>query len=114
VEAIGALCEQQGVEMIVDAMSSYAGLPIDIAQMRAHYLISSSNKCIQGMAGLGFVICRRTSLERLETYHGRSHYLNLIEQHRFFEQHHQMRFTPPVQIMYALDRALIEFFAEGQ
>ncbi len=114
VEEIGALCEQNGVEMIVDAMSSYAGLPIDIAQMRARFLISSSNKCIQGMAGLGFVICHRASLERLASFPGRSHYFNLIEQHRFFEQHHQMRFTPPVQIMYALDQALVEFFAEGQ
>lgn len=114
VERIGLLCEQHGVEMVVDAMSSYAGVPIDIAQMRASYLVSSSNKCIQGMAGLGFVICRRESLQRLQSFPGRSHYLNLIEQHRFFERHLQMRFTPPVQIMYALDQALKEFFAEGQ
>ena len=64
VEAIGKLCKAAGVEMIVDAMSSYAGIPIDIERMGADFLVSSSNKCIQGMAGLAFVICKRARLER--------------------------------------------------
>ena len=114
VAQLGALCAERGVELIVDAMSSYAGLPIDVQQLGVHYLISSSNKCIQGMAGLAFVICRRDLLERLEPYPGRSLYLNLPLQHRFFEQKNfQLRFTPPVQVVYALDQALDEYFAEG-
>ena len=44
---------------------------------------------------------------------GRSFYLNLAGNHDFFEQHHQMQFTPPVQVVYALEQALREYFAEG-
>lgn len=113
VEAIGALCREQGAEMIVDAMSSYAGIPIDIERMGATFLVSSSNKCIQGMAGLGFVICRRDRLDSMAPIPARSMYLSLVGHHRFFEEQHQMQFTPPVQIVYALSQALDEYFAEG-
>jgi 2-aminoethylphosphonate aminotransferase len=113
VAAIGALCRQAGVEMIVDAMSSYAGIPIDVETIGADFLISSSNKCIQGMAGLAFVICRRARLEAMTAVPGRSYYLSLAGHHRFFEQQRQMQFTPPVQILYALEQALDEYFAEG-
>jgi len=113
VEPIARACRQHGVEVIVDAMSSYAGLVIDIEQMGADYLCSSANKCIQGMAGLSFVIARRRLLEGLRPIPGRSLYLSLADQHRHLEQHLQMRYTPPVQVLYALDQALEEFFTEG-
>jgi 2-aminoethylphosphonate aminotransferase len=113
VSQIGALCRERGVEMIVDAMSSYGGLPIDVEQLGADYLVSSSNKCIQGMAGLAFVICRKPRLAELEPHPGRSLYLNLPLQHRFFDRSGQMRFTPPVQVVYALEQALKEYEAEG-
>lgn len=114
VEQIGALCKEHGVDLIVDAMSSYAGVPIDVEKMGADYLISSANKCIQGMAGVSFVIARKEKLEALRPIPGRSLYLNLGENHRFFVKNYQMRYTPPVQILHALDRALVEHFAEGQ
>lgn len=114
VAELAALCRQHGVSLIVDAMSSYAGLPIDVEQLGADYLASSANKCIQGMPGLAFVICRRTALEALHVPRGRSLYLNLLAQHRFFEGRGQMRYTPPVQVVYALAQALDEFFVEGQ
>jgi len=113
VEAIGELCKRANVEMIVDAMSSYAGIPIDIERMGADFLVASSNKCIQGMAGLSFVICRRERLDRMQPIVGRSFYLGLSGHHRFFERDRQMQFTPPVQVVYALEQALKEYFAEG-
>lgn len=113
VEELGALCQRSGIELIVDAMSSYAGLPIDIERMGADFLMSSSNKCIQGMAGIGFVICRRDRVERMQHVPGRSYYLSMASQHRFFEREHQMQFTPPVQVLYALEQALLEYEAEG-
>jgi 2-aminoethylphosphonate-pyruvate transaminase len=113
VPAIAALCRARGVEIIVDAMSSYAGMPIDVAALGIDFLASSSNKCIQGMAGLGFVICRKARLDAMRHIPGRSYYLSMAEQHRFLEKSGQMQFTPPVQVVYALDQALSEFFAEG-
>jgi 2-aminoethylphosphonate aminotransferase len=110
---LAALCRQREVELIVDAMSSYAGIPIDVDALGIDFLASSSNKCIQGMAGLGFVICRRDRLAKMQHVPGRSFYLSMAGQHRFLEQSGQMQFTPPVQIIYALEQALTEFFAEG-
>lgn len=112
VAEIAGLARKRGAQVIVDAMSSYAGLPIDVAGMGIDYLVSSSNKCIQGMAGLSFVIARRDHLQALPEIPGRSLYLSLREQHRFFERTGQMRFTPPVQTFYALAQALEEYFAE--
>lgn len=112
VAEVAKLCRARGAQLIVDAMSSYAGLRIDVAGEGIDYLVSSSNKCIQGMAGISFVIARKELLERLPVIAGRSLYLSLRDQHRFFEKSGQMRFTPPVQTFYALAQALEEFFAE--
>lgn len=113
VSEIARLAHAQGAQVIVDAMSSYAGIPIAMNELGADVLVSSSNKCIQGMAGLSFVIAKRSVVENLSTHPGRSLYLNVGEQHRFFSKSHQMRFTPPVQTMYALAQAIDELEAEG-
>ncbi len=110
---IGAIAQRHGVEVIVDAMSSYAGIPMSMADLHADFLVSSSNKCIQGMAGLSFVIGKRARVESMRAIPGRSYYFQVGEQHRFFQKSNQMRFTPPVQALYALDQALVELDAEG-
>jgi aspartate aminotransferase-like enzyme len=95
-------------------MSSFAGIPLDLRQTPCDFVISSSNKCIQGMAGASFVICRNSLLTPPDNYKPRSLYLDLYGQHAGFESSRQMRFTPPVQVLYALDAALDEFFEETQ
>ncbi len=108
------LCEKYELDSIVDAMSSYAGLPIDLQRQPIDYLISSSNKCIQGMAGVSFVIANKERLEATSNVQPRNLYLNLWGNHSYIEQTGQFQFTPPVQIVYALDQALDEFFKETQ
>jgi 2-aminoethylphosphonate aminotransferase len=112
-EAIGKLCKKYNCMLIADAISSYAGIPINIQQSGVDFLIASSNKCIQGMAGLVFVICKKATLEQLRSNPRRSYYLNLIDQCDGFEKTGEMRFTPPVQVVYALKQALKEYFQEG-
>lgn len=113
VEKIGALCRSRKIELIVDAMSSFAGIPFSMDSLGADFIVSSSNKCIQGMAGLAFVIGRKERIESMRHVAGRSLYLSVGDQYRFFRDAHQMRFTPPVQLLYALDRAIDELAAEG-
>ncbi len=108
------LCRKYEVVSIVDAMSSYAGLPIDLRTQPADYLVSSANKCIQGMAGLSFVIANRDKLKQTENLPVKGLYLNLWGNFRYMEKTGQFQFTPPVQVVYALDAALDEFFAETQ
>ena len=105
---IGKVCEKYEIDMIVDAMSSFAGIPINMEEMNIKYLASSSNKCIQGMAGISFVIANKESLEKTKDIKPRNLYLNLYKQYIYFKDNYQMRFTPPVQVLYALKQAIIE------
>jgi len=103
-----------GVEVIADTVSSYAGIPIDVKDSKIHYLMASANKCIQGMAGLSFVICKKESLEKTKEIKPRNFYFNLYQNYSFFTQKHEMQFTPPVQIFYALRQAINEYFLETE
>lgn len=106
--SIGKICRKYEIDMIVDAMSSFAGIPINMEEMNITYLASSSNKCIQGMAGISFVIADIQSLEKTKDIKPRNLYLNLYKQYIYFKDNYQMRFTPPVQVLYALKQAIIE------
>lgn len=113
IKDIGHLCKSYNIELIVDAMSSYAALPIEMEKQNISYLTASSNKNIQGMAGVGFIIAKKKSLQKLKEIAPRTFYLSLYEQYENFIQTHQMRFTPPVQTLYALKQAIIETKEEG-
>jgi len=110
---LGTIAKKYNLEFIVDAMSSYAAIPIDMKKQNIHYLLASSNKNIQGMAGIGFVIAKTSSLKNLKDIKPRNFYLNLFAQYENFIKSHQMRFTPPVQTLYALKQAIIETKKEG-
>lgn len=106
------LGKRYGLDVIVDAMSSYAGMKIDLSATPVDYLISSSNKCIQGMAGLGIVVANKEALERSREYRSANYYFNLYKNYRSQKMDRQFLFTPPVQVLYALEAALDEFFTE--
>ncbi len=111
--SIGQLSHRHNLQLIVDAMSSFAAIPIDMQKQHIQYLTASSNKNIQGMAGIGFVIAKNSALENTQTIKPRNFYLNLYAQFDNFRKSQQMRFTPPVQTLYALKQAIIEFNQEG-
>ena len=110
---LGEISKKYNLEFIVDAMSSYAAIPINMKKQNIHYLLASSNKNIQGMAGIGFVIANTNAIKKLKDIKPRNFYLNLFAQYENFISSHQMRFTPPVQTLYALKQAIIETKKEG-
>ena len=110
---LGAMAKKYNLELIVDAMSSYAAIPIDVKAQNISYLMASSNKNIQGMAGVGFVIANKVDMEKVKEIKPRNFYLNLYAQYENFIKTHQMRFTPPVQTLYSLKQAIIEAKEEG-
>ena len=114
IEQISKIALKYKIETIVDAMSSFAGIPINVKESNIHYLISSANKCIQGMAGISFVICNKDSLIKTKNYRRRSFYFNLYDNYTFFSKQNQMQFTPPVQVLYALRQAINEYFIETE
>jgi 2-aminoethylphosphonate-pyruvate transaminase len=93
-------------------MSSFAGMDIDVERDEVDYLVSSSNKCIQGMAGISFVIARFENLKKTAGIK-RNFYFNLLANYEYLNKNKQFLFTPPVQILYALRQAINEYFSEG-
>lgn len=97
---------------MVDAMSSFGAVPIPVADLGIHYLVSSANKCIEGVPGFSFVLARRDMLEQINGY-ARSLSLNLLAQWRGLESDGQFRFTPPTHAILAFRQALVELADEG-
>lgn len=110
-EEISLLCTELEVTLIVDAMSSYGAYPIDLLKTKVDYLAASSNKCIQGMAGLSFVVFHKKQLEELKKTSG-NFYFDLYSQWKYLKEKGQLRFTPPVQICYAFKQAIDETLKE--
>ncbi len=108
VPEICRFCHSKGIVTIVDAVSAFAAVPIDMDRNCIDFMASTSNKNIQGMAGLAFVFCRKEALESIKDYPMRNYYLNIYDQHHYFIKNNQMRFTPPVQTAYALRQAILE------
>lgn len=98
--------------MLIDAMSGFGALSLDAARVPFEAIAASSNKCLEGLPGLSFVIVRENALA---VAGGRSPSLSLDlhDQWRNLEANGQWRFTPPTQIVAALDTALDLLVAEG-
>ncbi|QBR03020.1 2-aminoethylphosphonate--pyruvate transaminase [Paraburkholderia pallida] len=109
---IGALAHKYGKGYLVDSMSAFGALPLDVQTMRIDAVAASSNKCIEGVPGLGFVICRREALSRTQG-NATTLVLDLHEQWTNLEKTSQYRFTPPTHVIVAFHQALNEFDAEG-
>lgn len=113
IEAIGRVVKEHGKVYIVDAMSSFGGIPMDIHELGIDYLISSANKCIQGVPGFGFIIAKTEELQQCK---GRSRSLSLD----IYDQWATMevgggkwRFTSPTHVIHAFAQALRELDQEG-
>jgi 2-aminoethylphosphonate-pyruvate transaminase len=111
-EEIAAVVADAGRGLLVDAMSTFGILPLSAAAIPYDALIASSNKCLEGVPGLAFVIARQAALEAAAG-NAPSLSLDLHDQWQFLERTGQWRFTPPTQVAAALDRALDDFLAEG-
>lgn len=113
VEAVARIVKGHGRCLIVDAMSSFGGVPLDLGEIGADYLVSSANKCIQGVPGFGFVIARKAVLEQTRG-RARSLSLDLYDQWRTMEDHPgKWRFTSPTHVVRAFYQALLELESEG-
>lgn len=113
IQEIGRLVKAAGKIWIVDAMSSFGGVPMDMAELEIDFLISSANKCIQGVPGFGFILAKRDCLEACKGL-ARSVSLDLYDQWNTMEQHNgKWRFTSPTHVVRAFYQALLELETEG-
>jgi 2-aminoethylphosphonate-pyruvate transaminase len=113
IQAIGQLAKKHQKVFIVDAMSSFGGIPFDLADWHIDVMISSANKCIQGVPGFGFVVCQQSIIEQSAGI-ARSLSLDLYQQWLCMEQHSgKWRFTSPTHVVRAFYQALQELDEEG-
>lgn len=113
IEKIGEIVKRNKKIYIVDAMSSFGGITMDIAELGIDYLISSANKCIQGVPGFGFIIARKSIFETCSNQ-ARSLSLDLYDQWKTMEENNgKWRFTSPTHTVRAFSQALAELEQEG-
>ena len=98
----------------MDTTSTYAMRPIDLNADNIDFCMASAQKGLMAFTGLSFVVGRRDLIEKSAAYPVRSYYCNLFMQYDGFERTGEMRFTPPVQTIYATLQALREYWAEGE
>jgi len=101
-----------GRRLLVDSMSAFGALPIDAAEVQYDALAASSNKCLEGLPGMGFVVCRTEALANTKG-NATTLTLDLHDQWQAMEKTGQWRFTPPIQVIVALHQAIQEYKAEG-
>lgn len=113
IEDIGDIVKRHKKVYIVDAMSSFGGIPIDVQKIGIDFIISSANKCIQGVPGFGFVICKKDELLKTKGF-ARSLSLDLYDQWQTMEEGHgKWRYTSPTHTVRAFLQAMHELEEEG-
>lgn len=109
---IAYLVAERKRALIIDAMSTFGALSLDVQDVPCDAIVASSNKCLEGTPGMGFAIIRESTLEGCEG-NARSLSLDLYDQWLAMEGNGQWRFTPPTHVIAALDQALEEHEQEG-
>jgi 2-aminoethylphosphonate-pyruvate transaminase len=111
---IAALAKQYKKYFIVDAMSSFAGIEFDITKLNIDFMVSSANKCIQGVPGFSFVIAKKNVLTELCENNAKSLSLDLYGQWKEMEKDPgKWRYTSPTHVVLAFNQALLELEEEG-
>jgi 2-aminoethylphosphonate-pyruvate transaminase len=111
-EGIARVCAQRGKGLIVDAMSSFGALPIDVKTIPFDALVAASGKCLEGVPGMGFVIVKKRVIEGCA---GSSHSLalDLYDQYVYMQKTTQWRYTPPTHVVAALRAAVDQYKEQG-
>jgi 2-aminoethylphosphonate-pyruvate transaminase len=111
-QEISDAVQAAGRMLLIDSMSAFGAVPLDPVVTPFEAMVSSANKCIEGVPGFGFVLARKPVLERAA---GNSHSLSLDvhAQWAAMEKTGQWRFTPPTHAVAAFLEALKAHAAEG-
>lgn len=112
IAAVTRVVKEAGKTMIIDAMSSFGGVDIPVGELGIDFIVSSANKCIQGVPGFSFIICNRRKLTE-SAGKARSLALDLYDQWKTMEKDGKWRFTSPTHTVLAFAKAIEELKAEG-
>ena len=112
IEEIAKLAEKKKLSLFIDAMSAFGALPLSAKKIRFDAVAASSNKCLEGVPGVGFILVKN---EVIQNAKGNSHSLSLdlFDQWEAMEKNKQWRFTPPTHVLAAFNQAIKEHEKEG-
>jgi len=112
IKEIGEIVKRFDKDYFVDAMSSFGAVPLNLAECGIDYLVTSANKCIEGIPGFGIILAKRDTLMKTKGY-AHTFSLDLLSQMLRLEEDGQFRFTPPTHSLIAFHQALLELEEEG-
>ena len=112
IEDIAKLVERKKLSLFIDAMSAFGALPLSSKTIAFDAVAASSNKCLEGVPGVGFILVKN---EVIENAKGNSHSLSLdlYDQWQAMEKNKQWRFTPPTHVLAAFNQAIQEHKEQG-
>jgi len=112
IKEIADIVENHKRHLIIDAMSAFGAIALSAKNVHFDAVMASSNKCLEGVPGMGFSIIRKSELEKCK---GNAHSLSLdlYDQWVTMEDTKQWRFTPPIHVIVAFDKAMEQFFEAG-
>src|SRR5262245_29351317 len=109
---VARVAARLGRRVLIDAMSSLFGESLEVAADGIDFVMASANKCLQGIPGVALVVARRSALQALAGQPPRSVYLDL-HGHYASQEADNTPFTPAVQVLHAMQQALVELEKEG-
>ena len=112
VAEIAAVVAARKRRLLIDAMRAFGAIPLDLAAVPCDAVAAASNKCFEGVPGMGCVLCRKTALEATES-NAHSLSLDLFDQWQAMESNGQWRFTPPTHVLIAFESAIRAHATEG-
>jgi 2-aminoethylphosphonate-pyruvate transaminase len=112
IEDIAKLVEMKNLSLFIDAMSAFGALPLSSKTINFDAVAASSNKCLEGVPGVGFILVKN---EVIQNAKGNSHSLSLdlYDQWQAMEKNKQWRFTPPTHVLAAFNQAIQEHKEQG-
>ena len=112
IKTISKIVKSFNRSLLIDSMSAFGAIPIDCAEIQFDALVSSANKCIEGVPGFGFVLTKKSVLEKSKN-NSHSLSLDLYDQWKYMEEKGQWRFTPPTHTILGFLSALNQHASEG-
>ncbi|MCL2225855.1 MAG: 2-aminoethylphosphonate--pyruvate transaminase [Defluviitaleaceae bacterium] len=109
---IAEVSKKNGKIFIADAMSSFGGIPMDVSELQIDYLVSSSNKCVQGVPGFAFAVIK-TDVLKATKGNARSLCMDLYDQWEPMNKSGKWRYTSATHVVRAFYQALDELEQEG-
>lgn len=110
---IGKIVKKYEKLFLVDCISSVGGEDVNVLRDEISIAVTTSNKCVQGIAGIAVLYVRDSVWEKISSVSPRSYYLNLKLYRDYAKTKGQTPFTPAVNVMMALDEAVAELLEEG-